>query len=112
MQSVYLTLRLLTHPATVTTQAQSTYHHQLAETQGQTLPASLRQISNESQQQLRKERGITGSVGAKSCVCTVHKINIFLRNVSSTENEREIAEKHSYDLISTAALVIGERERK
>lgn len=46
-------------------------------------------------------------------VCALfHKINIFLRNVSSTENEREIAEKHSYDLISTAALVIGERERK
>lgn len=46
-------------------------------------------------------------------VCALfHKIHIFLRYLSSTENEREIAEKRNYDLITTAALVIREIERK
>lgn len=46
-------------------------------------------------------------------VCALFcKTHIFLRNLSSTENEREIAEKNNYDLIITAALVMRERERK
>lgn len=41
-----------------------------------------------------------------------HKINIFCRNMSHTQNEREIAEKHNYDLILVAFLMIKERGRK
>lgn len=47
--------------------------------------------------------GLQVALEPKAVCALFHKINIFLRNVSSTENE--IAEKHSYDLISTAALV-------
>lgn len=46
-------------------------------------------------------------------VCALFcKINIFLRNLNGTENERDIVEKHNYDLISNVAPVIKERERK
>lgn len=102
-------------PSSVTTQVQSTYHHQLAETQGQTLPATLRQISNEianSSWDWERSLGLQVMLVPKAVCVLFHKINIFLRNLSSTENEREIAEKHNYDLISTAALAIRKRERK
>lgn len=41
-----------------------------------------------------------------------HKTNIFLGNMSSTQNESEIADKPSYDLISVASLMIREKKKK
>lgn len=102
-------------PSSVTTQAQSTYHHQLAETQGQTLPDPLRQISNEianSNWDWERSLGLQVLLQPKAVCALFCKINIFLRNLNGTENERDIVEKHNYDLISNVAPVIKERERK
>jgi len=42
----------------------------------------------------------------------LHKINIFLRNMSSTWNERGIAEKHNHGLISVVSRMVRERVEK
>lgn len=115
MQTIYLTLYLLTHPATGTTQAQSTYHHQLAQTQGQTLPASLRQISSESQQQLgpRKERGITGSVRAKGCVFHCSTKYTYFLNVWAVLRMRERLLKRATQIwLQLQLLWSGKENRK
>lgn len=87
MQSTYFTLHLLTHPAIVTTQAQSTHHHQLAETQGQTLPDKFPMKAN-SNLDWERSMGLQVVLEPKAVCALFHKINVFLRNLSSTEKSK------------------------
>lgn len=61
--------------------------------------------------QIAKPKAVCIHVHTHTCAL-FHKINVFLRNMSSTQNERGIAEQHTYDLISGASLMTREKRKK